>query len=276
MGINLPSIASDGRVGMMNSATGRIEYQKAQGSPNLLALRMLSSLLPVVASSLSAALTRANTVTRTYSPQVLGDPSRANAAREALLAEIRAAGDAARQVALTDISSIRVSMEAFTKGAEKDIAAQIFSRTPTNDINELLLRETRESRAWARTKPILDNAGPKGGVGVRNVLTELVTTAASNSDMDTIAALFAELPAWCMAQGEVFEVLAFDIENALIKAIPEKADAIRSRQELKKGINHLAVSLFQFQHAVETSQSGVITVDWEGKSQPLTIAADAA
>lgn len=277
MGIQLPSISTDGRIGVFNPATGRIDYQTPTGAPApVVALRQIALLLPQVASSLSEALTKATNVNVTLSPEVLGNPAKANAAREEILAKVRTSQEAARSAALADIESIQTSMASFAKSAEAEISRMIFSRPSTKDTTELLLRETREARAWGRVKPLLDKALPQGVPAVRKVAKEVATEAATGGDNDTIAALFAEVPSWAQANDQMGEVLFFDIEEALIAADPTKKDAVLLRQELRKGLNHMSLSLSQMKHAIQNQLTSVVVVDWAGQGATLTLAADPA
>ena len=176
------------------------------------------------------------------------------------------------ETTLASIVGLRDESAKWATAAASDIARRMVRPAPA-DSNEALLRETREQRAWARIRPLLDLIEP---AALNGAVAEHAQQALAAGDDDTLFALRADLPAYAQAKGvaELVPTILSALDDTWAKAKPEISQAVTERRELDKGMKRLHVGFSQAEYAVNQGEMGTVIPSWDGKQPDHIVKAE--
>lgn len=186
--------------------------------------------------------------------------------RQVLQAEANGAGrltqaglqeqiDGLRNKALQAIDDLEAQCQAARDRIEAAVAEA--ERRQDSDVQQAILRELREQRAWARIRPLLDQADQTALLAhVQN----LAQRAGRDGDDVTLSALEAELPAYLEARGlgSYAQPAVQAITQAGLPHLPPAArQAIKVGQELAEGWPRL-MAAFQMARNEASGRGGTV------------------
>lgn len=176
------------------------------------------------------------------------------------------------ETTLAAIVGLRDESAKWAAAAASDIARRM-GRPAAIDSNEALLRETREQRAWARIRPLLDLIEP---VALNGAVVEHALSALAANDDDALFALRAEMPAYAQAKGvaELVPAILAALDDTWAKARPEISTALTERRELEKGMKRLHIGFSQAEYAVNQSEMSTVIPSWDPKQPEHIVKAD--
>lgn len=176
------------------------------------------------------------------------------------------------ETTLASIVGLRDEAAKWASAAASDIVRRMGRPTPI-DSTEALLRETREQRAWARIRPLLDLIEP---VALNGAVAEHALQAIANGDDDTLFALRTEMPAYAQAKGvaELVAVILSALDDTIAKARPEISAALTERRELERGMQRLHTGFTYAEHAVNKSELSAVIPSWDSKQPDHIVQAE--
>jgi hypothetical protein len=180
----------------------------------------------------------------------------ANEAMRSEFAQLRVEAAAA-------LAALRGATDELRESAKAKLAAAM-SRPAARDTSEALLRESRESRAWQRLKPILDRS-----TNPAETVTQLVSEALTAGDDDTVEALRIELKSYLEGRGndELVHGVAKAFEAEMCRMRPLYAAAIGARAELERGLENLSQCFNFVETAIQQQHQTAMIVNYDGSMQ---------
>lgn len=175
------------------------------------------------------------------------------------------------------IGTKRADAAKFEPAARSDIARRLGRPAPA-DSAEAQVRESREARAWARTRPLLDQVQPDA---LSAQVAELATEALASNDEEALAALRTELPAYARlragdkALGALLSaVLSTVLDHIVSQARPEIAEVLVEQQELNVGMPRMVMGFTYCEYAIDQNELSVIIPSWDPKQPNFAVQAD--
>ncbi len=168
--------------------------------------------------------------------------------------------------------------------ATRYLDRELGARVPTADVQQNLLIEAREQKAWTRIKPLLDRHNDIDSLTgeLKTLVSGFILTpdaspgAYDSSDYDSISAMKKELPFYIRGkfsekEAEIYTEQSINaIEDALAEIRPEYSEAVNLKKELRTGMIQLNTAINYVKYAVEQNEPEVIIPVWE-KGETATI-----
>ncbi len=191
---------------------------------------------------------------------------------------------AAKDETLRKLAGVREEAKSKEEMANRHLDRALGMRAPSGDVQENLLTETREQKAWARIKPLLDRyseidllASEIKSLVSGFILKEDTTPGAyDGSDFDSVSSLRKELPFYIKGRFSGSEADLYleqsinALEEALASVRPEYAEAVALKKELRTGMSMIDLALTYVKHAVENNEPEAIIPTWT-KGDVLTL-----
>jgi hypothetical protein len=187
--------------------------------------------------------------------------------------EIRAAENrkaertrAARDEAIKELHNLRDVIGERETIVRKQIELGLGLRLDSDDASENLLRETRMNQAWARLKPILDQAEP---LNVSETVDRLTRQFAAAGDADSLATLRRELPLYITGRvperdaRDVSEMTMQRFDQALGETSAEGAQALTYKRELDPGVYQLRAAINYTEYAITHNELSYPLPGWK-------------
>jgi hypothetical protein len=169
---------------------------------------------------------------------------------------------------------LRTEIGELHAGLTQDIERTI-SRPRPKDVNEALLNEMRESRAWARMKGILDN-GDRFSLEEKSL--SMAKDALGRKDEDSIQALRTELPHYLEMKlpagesGARWKQMILDkIDSEVAATRPDMGEALSARAEASKGLTNLETAINYAKYAIKEGQDLIVAPTWDGGARQMRL-----
>jgi len=172
----------------------------------------------------------------------------------------------AKEIAAVDLAQLKVQTEKERDEVMRGVARALGRPDPAN-ATEALLRETRETRAWARLKPLLDREPAQLGPLLMRV-KQLALEALAAGDEDGIAVLRAELRHYLQGRG-IDEAGAVEtvrqIDDLIGSERPAVAAALALQREIERGVYCVLLGINYATNALKKGTPFFAIPEWDNK-----------
>jgi hypothetical protein len=192
---------------------------------------------------------------------------------------------ASKDETLKKLADIGEEAKSKEEMANRHLDRALGMRAPSGDVQQNLLTETREQKAWERIKPILDRHSDVDTLAseIKSLVSGFILKedstpgAYDGSDFDSVSSLRKELPFYIKGRssdaeaGLYLEQSINALEEALADIRPEYREAVNLKKELRTGMVMINTALTYVKHAVENNELEVVIPTWT-KGDVLTLA----
>jgi hypothetical protein len=173
----------------------------------------------------------------------------------------------AKDAALSSLADVRTTISDHAKTVTTETELQLGGRPDTEDVNENILREARQTAAWERIKPVPDKIPL---LDISEKVNSFVTAFASEQNLDGIAGVKRELPFYIEArasddnQADTVKTIVLDaFDRTLADGRPECQPALAAKAELLYGVSQLELAVSLCQNAITTNETSWTMPLWE-------------
>lgn len=181
---------------------------------------------------------------------------------------------ALKDASLSSVRQFRIDASKHETAARSDVNRRLGRPEPA-DSAEANLRESREARAWARTKPLLDQVEP---VALPDTVRDLAIEALASNDDDALSALRLELPAYTRLRSadrsladQILAAVTATLDQAVAQARPAVAEVLQEQRELEVGMRRLLLGFTYAEHAINESELSAVIPSWDPKQPELIV-----
>lgn len=192
--------------------------------------------------------------------------------------------EALKTETLEKLADIIQTAKTRQESAEKHLDRELGMRVPADNVTENLLIETREQKAWARIKPLLDRHSEIEALTseIKTLVSGFINPkddspgAYDMSDYDSVSALKKELPFYIKGrfsprESDIYIEQSINaLEDALAAVRPEYREAVNIKKEMRAGMQQINLAFIYVRDAVENNEPEVLIPIWE-KNEVATL-----